>query len=186
MSNKSDDALCEWLLEQTQVFDAMRRLSQEIGVEVAQSVCATEKGYAWSSPCLGTACMVAPPKCRADETPVAETHTHNLKMESTSFSPDDYLYAIGKKLQAHCVICLDGVKCQRINSNVLKDKPEEEKMHIMFPLAEASTAADETLKKRMSGKPYQKEQEELERKLYEFYHLALESGLIQVCLPKEK
>ena len=183
MSNKSENTLCDWLLAQEETFNAMRRLSQETGVEVAQSICTNKQGYAWSSPCLGTQCEVKTPECEAGGKHVATAHTHNLRKEWTTFSPGDYLHTIGSGLQAHCLISLDDFQCQMVDWNAIKDKSEEERMSILRPLAEASTLTDKKLKKALAGKPYQSEQQELENKLYEFYSKALESGLIRECLP---
>jgi len=181
MSDKLEDALCDWLLVEAKMMENMRRLSEETNVEVIQSVCAVKEGYAWSSPCLGTQCAVKPPQCENDGVPIALAHTHARPREETAFSADDYLYTLHKGLQAHCLISRDSIKCERVNWDVFKAKDEKERMRIMAPLAEASTLSDRILKKRVAGKPYQSEQQQYETKMYEFYKLASETGLISKC-----
>jgi len=181
MSDKLGNAFCHWLSKQTQVFEAMRRLSKEMHVEIAQSICATEEGYDWTSPCLGIQCAVKPPQCKNDGVTIALAHTHNRPKEETAFSAADYLYALHKGLQAHCLISQDGIDCEKINLDVLKAKDEKEEMRILAPLAEASTLSDRILEKQLAGKPYASEQEQYENKMYEFYRLASEAGLLQKC-----
>jgi len=171
--------LCDWLLRQNQIFENMRQLSKSTGVEVAQVVCATKEGYAWRSPCLGTQCAVKPPPCESGEGPIALAHPHAHPKEETAFSAADYLYALHKGMEAHCLISPDGIECEEVNFDVIKG--EEERMRILSPLAEASTFADRILGKKLAGKPYASEQEQYENKMYEFYKLASESGLIQEC-----
>lgn len=182
MSDKSGNALCHWLSEQTPIFEDMRRLSKEMNVEVAQAICATKEGYAWTPPCLGIQCAVKPPQCENDGVPIADAHTHNRPKEETAFSAADYLYALHKGMQAHCLISRDSIDCEKVNLDVFKAKDEKEKMRILAPLAEASTLSDRILKKKLAGKPYMSEQEQYENKMYEFYRLASEAGLIQKCL----
>ena len=181
MSGKLENALCDWLLAETKMMGNMRRLSEEKNVEVAQSVCATKEGYAWTSPCVGTKCMVKPPKCGESERLIANAHTHGHLKEETAFSASDYLYTLHKGMEAHCLITPDSIKCERVNWDIFKAKSEEERMRIMAPLAEADTLSDRMLEKHMKGKPYQSEQQQYEDKMYEFYKLASEAGLISKC-----
>lgn len=173
--------LCDWLLRQNQTFENMRQLSKSTGAEVVQVACATKEGYAWGSPCQGTQCAVKPPQCENDEVPIALAHTHARPKEETAFSAADYLYILHKGMAAHCLISPDGIKCEQVNLDVIKAKSEDERMRILSPLAEASTFADRILRKKLAGKPYASEQEQYENKMYEFYKLASESGLIQQC-----
>ena len=181
MPTKQDDALCDWLLRQSQIFENMRQLSKNTGIEVAQVACATKEGYAWVSACLGTQCAVKPPQCENGRAPIVSTHTHNAPKEETAFSSADYLHTLHKGIQVHCIISPDGVKCERINQDVLKTKNEEERMRILAPLAEADTLANRVLKKQLAGKSYASEQEQYENKMYQFYKLASGSGLTQKC-----
>jgi len=181
MPIKQDNALCDWLLRQSQVFENMRQLSKNTGIEVAQIACAVKEGYAWVSPCLGTQCAVKPPQCENGRAPIASAHTHRRPKEETAFSSADYLYTLHKGIQAHCIISPDGVKCERINKDVLEAKNEEERMRILAPLAEADTFSNRILKKQLTGKPLASEQEQYENKMYEFYKLASETGFIQKC-----
>jgi len=181
MSAKLENALCDWLLSETEMMENMRRLSEETNVEVAQSVCATKEDYAWTSPCLGIQCAVKPPQCKNDGAPIALAHTHARPREETAFSADDYLYTLHKGLQAHCLITRDSIECERVNWDVFKAKDEKERMRILAPLAEASTLSDRILKKKVAGKPHGDEQQQYEDKMYEFYKLASETGLISKC-----
>ena len=172
------DTLYDWLLRQNQMFENMRRLSKSVGAEVAQVACVTKEGYAWASPCVGTQCAVKPPQCENEGKSIALAHTHAHPKEETAFSAADYLYILHKGMQAHCIVCTDGIVCEEVNWDAFKAKSEKERMRILTPLAEASTLEDRMLKKQLASKPYTSEQEQYWNKMYEFYTLASENNLI--------